>query len=365
MRRHRWRTRACVVLMLTLIPVSALWAVDLFWKMHEPAGATSKTEQMKTVCVGRFLIDVPVDAQVTLSQALVDGFNIFNYGGQSGEDFNARVLLREAEINAENGRNGRKNMESVRNVHDAGVEGKIFVFGFSSGYLIENGVKVVYSSVSVDGFVQLKGITFRFFAKGYKPEDVDDLERLLKQFQVRDDGIIPTQPGFCLDGALVRDSLTMGQGENIVMFAGLPGHEDLGIVLSTIAGKTPGPGLIERTDANRVGPYAFLNFATSTLLKGHRTINGLEGDEFAFKARERNLTTGYAFDWETQGTGDNVLRPFVSLELQTGTSPRAGGEPVQSSLSEASLGDLWRRMSSSLRLHSGAATPAPTPAPPR
>jgi hypothetical protein len=171
MSRHRWRMRACLVLALTLIPVPAPWAVDLFWCMHQPDGATRMTKKMKTVCVGRFLIDVPATAQF--------------------------------------------------------------------------------------------------------------------------------------------------------------------------------------------GPYAFLNFSTSTLLKGHRTINGVEGDGFAFKARERNLTTGYAFDRETQGTGANVLRPFVSLELQTGTNPEAGGPPVHSTLSEESVGELWRRMSSSLRLHSVAATPAP------
>jgi hypothetical protein len=153
-----------------------------------------------------------------------------------------------------------------------------------------------------------------------------------------------------MDRVFLRDPLSAEQNESIVMFAGLPDHEDLGIVLSTLAGNTPGPGLIARNAANRAGPYAYLNFFTSTLLEGRRTIDGLEGDEFAFKARERNFTTGYAFDWETQGTEDNVLRPFISLELQTGISPRAGGEPVQSTLSEESLGDLWRRMSSSLRL---------------
>jgi hypothetical protein len=143
------------------------------------------------------------------------------------------------------------------------------------------------------------------------------------------------------------------------MFAGLPGHEDLGIALATLAGKTPGAGLLERNAANRAGPYAFLNAFLPTLLERKRSINGMEGDELAFRARERNSSTGYTFDWETQGTKDDVMHPFVSLELQTGLSLLAGGQPVQSSLSEAAVSDLWRRMSSSLRVRP-VAQPAQT-----
>jgi hypothetical protein len=193
-------------------------------------------------------------------------------------------------------------------------------------------------------------MSFGFIADGYKPELASSLSVLLAQLQPLEKDTVPTQPGFCLDGAFLRDRASGEPDESIVMFAGLPGHEDLGIALATIAGTTPGPGLIERNAANRAGPYAFLNAFLSTLLEGKRSINGMEGDELAFRARERNFSTGYTFDWEMRGTKDNVLHPFVSLELQTGISPRAGGQPVQSSLSEAAVSDLWRRMSSRLRV---------------
>jgi hypothetical protein len=44
-----------------------------------------------------------------------------------------------------------------------------------------------------------------------------------------------------------------------------------------------------------------------------------------------------------------VLSPFMTLELQTGI-PRPGGKPVQSSLSETSLFELWESMLPSVRL---------------
>jgi hypothetical protein len=350
MKRHLRRTSVRVVLIVASAFGAMLWTVDAVWSMQEPKEVTNMSKQMKTVCVGRFLIDVPVNARVSLSRASVQGFDIVNLGAESKESFSARVAAREAEINARTSRAGKRNMVSVREVRHEDVDGKVFVFDLNSGYLFEHGVKVVYASVAVDGFARVNETTFKFHANAYKPENVGNLERLFGKLKPLGAGSVPTHAGFCLDGALLLDPLTADQGESIVMFAGLPGHADLGIALSTIAGKVPGPGLIERNAANRAGPYAFLNAFLSTLLEGPRTINGMAGDEFAFKARERNFTTGYAFDWETQGTEDDVLHPFVSLELQTGISARAGGEPVQSTLSEESLGELWRAMSSSLRL---------------
>jgi len=296
---------------------------------------------------------------------MVDHFRVTNHGSETEEQFLARLMRREAAINAVKNQAGTTNMERVDDIHGDGASGKVFVFGRTATHVYHGEKRVDYVGVEVNGYVNVNGTTFSFISNDYDPEHTGNLARLMSQLQPVGPEAIPTQPGFCLDGVFLRDSLRdlprPEQGESIVMFAGLPGHEDLGIALSTIAGTAPGPGLIERTDANRVGPYAFLNLFTSTLLKGSRTINGLEGEELAIKVREHNLTTGYAFDWETRGTGDNVLRPFVSLELQTGISPHADGAPRQSSLSEASLGDVWRRMSSSLRLHSVAVSPAPAP----
>lgn len=350
MRRHLRRTSVRVVLVVVSAFGAVLWTVDTVWSMQEPKEVARMSKHMKTVCVGRFLIDVPSDAVVTLSSAQVDHFRITNHGHETDEQFADRLALREREINGKTNQSGARNMERVDEVYHDGVDGKVFVFGRSATHVYHGEKKVVYSGVEVNGYAHVNGTTLSFISDDYNPEKSGNLARLLEQVQPLARGTIPTEPGFCLDGAFLRDPLTADQGERIVMFAGLPGHADLGIALSTVAGTTPGPGLLERNRENRAGPYAFLNLLTSTLLEGQRTINGMEGDEFAFKARERNFTTGYAFDWEAQGTETDVLHPFVSLELQTGISPHAGGEPVQSTLSEASLGDLWRRMSASLRL---------------
>jgi hypothetical protein len=78
MKRFLQRTRVRLLLMAGLGSTAALSTGGAIWSMHEPAEAANMRQQMKTVCVGRFLIDVPANAQVTLSRASVQGFDIVN-----------------------------------------------------------------------------------------------------------------------------------------------------------------------------------------------------------------------------------------------------------------------------------------------
>lgn len=351
MKRHLRRTSVRVVLVVVSAFGVMLWTVDAVWSSQQPKEVTRMSKETKTVCIGRFLIDVPANAHVSIGKAAIDGFDIINFGAETQDQFAERLERREEEINAKTNEAGKKNMESVLEVHQDHVRGKIFVFGFNSTYGFHGEEKIVYSGVVVNAYVNVGGTTFGFIANDYNPGETGKLTKLLEKFEPLNGSVVPSRPGFCLDGAFLRDPLTADQGERIVMFGGIPGHADMGFVLSTMAGtKRDAESLLVRHEENTVGTFGIMNILVSTLLKGERDINGLSGEELAFKVRETNFSTGYSFQWEMQGEENNVLRPFVSFELQTGTNPEAGGPPVQSTLSEASLGDLWRRMSSSLRL---------------
>lgn len=55
------------------------------------------------------------------------------------------------------------------------------------------------------------------------------------------------------------------------------------------------------------------------------------------------------FDIHTVEESD-PLRPFLTLNMETGTNPRPGGKPVDSSLHENAVVALWDSISSSIRL---------------
>jgi len=117
-----------------------------------------------------------------------------------------------------------------------------------------------------------------------------------------------------------------------------------------MAGVTPAPRLLERHAITVDRRPLFMQLAFSHLREAPRAINGLDGDELVMRVREPNFTTGYSFQWEMPGRQADINAPFMTLELAAGTNPAGGGKPVQSTLSEGALIDLWDRIAGSLRL---------------
>jgi len=113
---------------------------------------------------------------------------------------------------------------------------------------------------------------------------------------------------------------------------------------------TPAPRLLERHAITVDRRPLFMQLAFSHLREAARAINGLDGDELVMRVREPNFTTGYSFQWEMPGRQADVNMPFMTLELAAGTNPAGDVKPVQSTLSEGALIDLWDRIAGSLRL---------------
>ncbi|MFC3469053.1 hypothetical protein ACFOHT_04170 [Massilia oculi] len=85
------------------------------------------TENMKTRCVGRFLIDLPADAQVTMRYGAVGGFDISTSNADSGEEFAERLRKRELEIAGAVNEDGQPSMEASKELIVGTGRGKTFV----------------------------------------------------------------------------------------------------------------------------------------------------------------------------------------------------------------------------------------------
>ena len=206
----------------------------------------------KTACVGRFLIDVPANAQVNLRSGLVQGFEAPRRC-ESQDGFAARPHAR-----------------------DTGLSAKTNMLACS------------------------------FMANTYDPDQAGVLPARLTQLAGRAENDVPSDPGLRVSGARTR-----------------------------------------------------------TRREGERAIKGDAGEEVAIKSSELNFAPVFRFVWETPGSDDNVRIPHLSLELDTGMSPQAGGASVQSSPSEEAVLLLWNKVSSSIRLRpAGPGKVAETGSPP-
>lgn len=322
------------------------------------------TEQMKTACVGRFLIDLPATMDFSYGQVFIDGLWVSGQE-EAREAFDARVLARQTEIEGERNELGQKNLERLDQYNDNGFVGKILVFGRSITKGQENGRPVEWRSVKLEAYVHSNGKSFNFKADGYDPELVGDLRKLIDKLRLVPAKELPTAAGFCFGPGMFVDPLPAELTEGVTIFAGFPDHPDLALALTTRAGTEPDKeDRLARDTAVDAEMPLWQKPLMDKLRKGKRTINGIEGGEVAERWTELNFVHTFGFNWEVSGTEDNVYVPFMHLEMSTGHPVQAGARPVTSFLGEDALLHLWDKISSSIRIRPTGAPPATPEAPP-
>lgn len=345
---------------LVFAGLAATWAVGKVLDQQDTARSNQSevgrmTEKIKTVCVGRFLIDMPDEAQVELSRARIHGFDISAFD-ESTEEFQSRLAQREEEIKSKPDRlGGNKNLELVKNVETAaGLVGKIFVHSRSvTEGIAGNGVEnesFRYEGISVEALVHGNGVSIDLASEDYSPERIDNLYRLVLQLVPNSANAIPQEPGFCMDHAYFRDPLRPEQREQITMFASLPSHPDIDFMLILAAGTKPDEdGLLKRGDAAESQVPLLDRFRITRLRAAPRRIGGLSGEELVRRGIEANDAQVYSFWWEVNGIQNDVFTPHLEFTMTTGKSNNG---PVQTSMSEDAALELWDKVSSSIRLRS-------------
>ena len=327
------------------------------------------TEKMKTVCIGRFLIDVPSRSEITLSRERMAGFEVETIE-ESDDAFRNRMAAREADISAqEKATDSDGGILEARDLRVPNMVGRVFIHGRSRGYVMEGDRRVDMESVSVEAHGHVGGLSFSLFATESSESRAKVAEELLARLRPRAEGDIPTVPGFCVSRGVFADPLPAHKTEHIAMHIGFADHPDVALAFVSFPGGNRSRSLLARyadMDAE-ASPDEMLR--VSKLRSEKRIINELAGEEVLERVRELNFATTYGFVWETQGIQDDPQQPFLSLELHGGMSPQPGGKPVDASLHEDAVLALWDSISSSIRLRRPddppRAEPPPEPPGPR
>jgi hypothetical protein len=321
------------------------------------------TEKMKAVCVGRYLVDVPVQAEVTLSRERVAGFEIETVE-EDEATFRARVAARESEIGVRDSSADRTGgMVEARDLRIPELVGRTLVYGRNRGYLMEGDRRVEDEFVSVEVYAHRGGLSFTLSAKYADQGRARLAELLLERLRLRRENEIPSESGFCISRAVFAEPLPVSKAEHIAMHLSLPEHPDLAMAFVSMPGGASDAGLLGRVAETDSAASPDERLRVTKLRLGKRSINGLDGEEVLERMRELNFATTYAFIWEAHGVENDPSQAFLSLELQGGISPRPGGKPVDTSLHEDAVLNLWDSIASSIRLRKSG-PPPPASAPP-
>jgi len=307
------------------------------------------TEKMKTRCVGRFLIDLPADAQVTMRYGALGGFDISTSNAESEAEFAERLRLEEREIAGALNEDGQPSLEASKEITVGAGRGKTFVYNRERTKILGDNGYFYSDSLKFLSMLRFPGVSVTGEIEWVAPRYIDRLTRILSRIRPLADNEIPSESGFCLGHVILQDPYEHNNVESVVMFAGIRGHPDVNIALSSMSGTSPAPSLLARHQRAVSRAPVFMRLAFSHLREHERTINGLPGEELVLRAREPNFTTGYSFQWEMAGSQDDVHAPRLKLELESGVNPVAGGKPVQSTLTEEAMFELWESIVNSIR----------------
>lgn len=304
------------------------------------------SEPSKKVCVGRFVIELPDGFGFSYGQAVISGVGITSNPTESRNDFNGRILSREKELMTTKGDLGIS-LERARDIRKNDAEGRIFHFGRVRSYHVEYGKKIDLEWFSIEAHIRVDDISYELSVEVGDDEQVRKVEQIIANLRKRKPDEIPGQEGFCFGNGIVLGANALPENtESTVLFAGDRRHPDVVFALSSMSGVTGDKTLLERTaDSPTRNAY---RSRFQTIFEGRRSINGMPGEEISEAVRELKGTRGHTFMWESDSVKDDILKPFISLELSTGRG--RPGKPVNSSLSDKEVQALWGKISNSLRL---------------
>lgn len=347
------------VVLLAAVVCATGWAAGEVRGMRDRSEVAKMTAKMKAVCVGRFLVDVPAESRVSMSHEMIDGFAISTIE-ENEASFNQRLAKHEAEIEARGAASdtrGPGGILVIRDLHIPGMVGKTVVYGRTRTHGFEAGQRVESESVAVEVHGHKEGRSFSLSANYVDEADAKAAEALLGRLRLRGENEIPTESGFCIRRAVFAEPLPPHTTEHIAVHFSVPGHPDLAMTLASFPGGGAGSNLIARIARIDDEASADEMLRVTKLRSNRRALGGLEGEEVLERVREYNFATTYGFNWEARGEKDDLFRPHLSLELQSGISERPGAQPVDTSLHQDAVLFLWDSIASSIRRREPATKP--------
>lgn len=311
--------------------------------------ATEQDFEMQSICVGRYVIDIPT--QLRRQKRPVDGGGDATFYFGHDENF---TKIDAAALDA----GGRESFESaipareaqLREKENFSTNGPMFV----AREQISSGVELISSYASVDltealrlevhTLVQDDHIVLAQTA--YSADKAPAIHSGLLAMLPSVRALAAEAPGFCIGGAVF--DLGQDYEEAEISYAGSVDGVPVRLQfdINTFPRAADEPSLVERGEANLAG----LGIRPSKLRAGPRTLAGDAGEEWlgAFSADGRRLHGFYA---ETNTRTPSRTTPNLLVSFYTGDE-EAAASPEE--MKDEAAVALWEEMLASLRKRPGS-----------
>lgn len=300
----------------------------------------------KTVCFGRFLIEVPTTAAVVFGRMTVD-FEIAYYRGEAGI-VDERIAKHTLKLEKEDFLN--KNMNTPGSLY-----GKILAGGDNQKTFVgaNNDAYYIYSYIPVEANLFIFEVNSILTTKEVKQE-IAKAESFARQLRARADDNIPAEPGICLEGGFINLN---PQYENISMGVRLAEFPDVHLSISTLKNQD---GVVESSSLeNRIRAaereaiqdgQGGLHKRIKFFRREPRQMGDWRGEEaLARMPAEKGGFVSHQFQFYAVGEPNNILRPVVDMQLDTGVADNTTKARPPSVTDDEAVA-LWDRLTGSIRV---------------
>jgi hypothetical protein len=329
---------------------------------QEKKTVTAIAENLKTRCVGRYLIDVPDDA-LSRGDLTIQGVT-FETKRMSVDEFVREMNAYEVSLTT------KKNMYGYQVLYDHGQvpdtpHSRYFVtlsdldatadltraieaYKWDAGYEIKLRIE---ASDWVHSTYKLKVQNTPYAVRDIPINDVPERTRLVLNLAAnvrgRPDDEIPVEPGVCFkDGFLPRKAAV---GEKVSVLFALKDKPDVSFSLRT---DTDIRELEKNSLPNRL-PQIKIDVKESNgriVRTGPVNLSGIKADELLLSGTTTARISGHIFLLEANTTVSDAMMPYLLLEMDNGdVNGFTGYDLKKASLTESEAIALWDIVSRTLR----------------
>jgi hypothetical protein len=310
-------------------------------------------EKTKTVCFGRYMVDVPASATVIWGETDVPlGVSVYP-NGQEYVAAMAEKFINQLKDEKAIYKNDIPLLISVDNVNEP--KGKI-VTGFD-GFEAINGLKI-------NGYFELESAGVVVDSRPLRDEQGETIAMIkntIHNLRYREENEIPVEPGNCLKSAFLSnlpDLKDDDRGEIIRIGFRLKEFPDTHLSIFT------GPSnphysesnslkwQLEKVEKNLAAEDSnHPNLKTKYLRRGTRQIHEWH-DGFEALSRTPELPDVHSFHefaMDFKGTPFDLLKPYADIRMQAGVADNAAGA-TKAGLTDEEAIALWDKITSTIRV---------------
>lgn len=320
----------------------------------------------QSICIGRFLVDLPADAQASDSSSYqwitphkpvrVTSFARVQQqiDGQANEFRTVRMIRNSYadELMRAGGGDPDKAYGNTQLVGlNVDVPSQEIAIGYHPDPKKPNITTVIHKVIGQRDY--------SFDSQDLGADDYPNTLRTLRnaaaQFRPRVIGEMPRVPGFCFDGGMFADTGPPPLRESFTLVVTFPSHPDVRFVIDArtiVKVDKDEPSLKHRVDGELGVLRASVDGHVGVLARGDLNIAGQDGYQIAISAPYDLVpnTRMLKFFWSADGVPNDVTRPFIEIDMTV--QPTDDGKATIEDDAQAKA--LWEELIRGVRIRPGS-----------